>query len=220
MTGQTTPASTPGATLFPGFADLYGMAAAEVEGLSDAQLDWSSDRWEWSRWSIRRQVSHIPSFISGWLLNRWGAKLFPQGTGSLGEMGRFVQATEGSWLDEGEYPDMPSLLKKLQDGLDLIHHILSRETAESLQAQEEPRPDTPPHWSQFIKVHPTGVRWHPTEPNFTYITLEATFRHLYYEALTHLYNIQRLKRAQGLSGKVEIPAEGYWALPDWDRSEP
>ena len=54
----------------------------------------------------------------------------------------------------------------------------------------------------------------------SHLTLEATFRHLYFEIITHLYNIQRLKRAQGLTTRVEIPYEGYWALPDWDRTEP
>jgi hypothetical protein len=54
----------------------------------------------------------------------------------------------------------------------------------------------------------------------TYITLEASFRHVYYECITHLYNLQRLKRAQGLEAAVELPLEGYWQLPDWDRSEP
>ena len=35
-----------------------------------------------------------------------------------------------------------------------------------------------------------------------------------------MYNIHRLKRAQGLAATVEIPSEGYWVLPNWDRSEP
>jgi hypothetical protein len=34
-----------------------------------------------------------------------------------------------------------------------------------------------------------------------------------------MYNIQRLKRAQGLEAAIDLPFEGYWALPDWDRSE-
>jgi hypothetical protein len=43
-----------------------------------------------------------------------------------------------------------------------------------------------------------------------------TGRHLYFEALTHLYNIQRLKRAQGLSALVALPRVGYYVLPGWD----
>ena len=206
--------------IFPGFPLLYDLVYAEIKDLSPTQLDWSSDNWAWSSWSIRRQVSHIPSFIYGWLLIRWGNQLFPCGTQSLGKIGCFIPSQEGSWLDETEYPDMSSVLSKFQDGLDLVAHILAHETYGSMRMKEESRPDTPPHWAQFINAHPSGVRWHPTEPNFTYITLEATFRHLYYETLTHLYNIQRLKRAQGLTTASSIPDEGYWVLPDWDRSEP
>ncbi|CUV02541.1 hypothetical protein MGWOODY_Clf2511 [hydrothermal vent metagenome] len=53
-----------------------------------------------------------------------------------------------------------------------------------------------------------------------HVTLEATFRHRYFEHITHLYNIQRLKKAQGLPTKIEIPIEGYLALPWWDLSQP
>ena len=32
--------------------------------------------------------------------------------------------------------------------------------------------------------------------------------------------VQRLKQAQGMTTRVEVPFEGYWAQDDWDRSEP
>ena len=51
------------------------------------------------------------------------------------------------------------------------------------------------------------------------MTLEWTMRHIYFEETTHLYNIQRLKRAQGLSTVVDVPEVGYWVLDGWDRSE-
>ena len=38
---------------------------------------------------------------------------------------------------------------------------------------------------------------------------------LYYEVLTHLYTIQRLKRAQGLPTRVVIPRVGYLTLPEY-----
>ena len=52
------------------------------------------------------------------------------------------------------------------------------------------------------------------------MTIEATLRHIYFEETTHLYNIQRLKRAQGLPTLVEVPRVGYWVVDGWDRSEP
>ena len=49
--------------------------------------------------------------------------------------------------------------------------------------------------------------------------LEATMRHIYFEEVTHLFNVQRLKRAQGLQTVSDVPEVGYWTLDGWDRSE-
>lgn len=220
MSSPDTRDDAPGTSLFPQFAGLRDLVETEVRDLTDAQLDWSSDRWEWSRWSIRQQVSHIANVVPSWLLGRWRDQLFPQGVAALGPVGEYVSSPNGSWLDEATYPTMGDLLQAIGRGSDLAGHVLAGETAGSLRAREVPRPDTPPHWRQFISAHPTGVRYHESEADFTYLTLEATFRHLYYEVVTHLYNVQRLKRAQGLTAVVELPNEGYWTLPDWDRSEP
>ncbi len=216
------PETTPGLEVFPQFSGLYDLVAPEVAGLTDEQLDWDSERWEWAKWNIRRQVSHMASFIPNWLLRQWGEELFPNGFSELGPLADLVPPPTTEivrWLDEGRYRDMPTILERLKMALELCEFILARETLGSMRAKEIPRPNTPPHWPQFVKAHPTGVRWHPTEHLFTYLTLEGTYRHLYFEVITHLYNVQRLKRAQGLTATVEIPFEGYWALPDWDRSE-
>ena len=220
MAQHATPNDTPGTVLFPGFGAVPAMVADEVAGLTDAQLDWTSDQWVWSQWSIRRQVAHIGSFIASWLLDRWGTHLFPDGLDSLGDLAAVVPTPEAEWHRTGEPWPLPVLLERVDLSVRLAEHVLSGQTAGSLRAVEVERPNTPPHWRQFVNAHPTGVRWHPTEPNTTYIDLEATFRHVYYECITHLYNLQRLKRAQGLPTPVDLPREGYWQLPDWDRSEP
>ena len=220
MSGPEIPNDTPGTTLFPQFNGLRDLVETEVGGLTDAQLDWTSDRWEWSRWSIRQQVSHIANVVPSWLLGRWRDQLFPDGVSALGSLAEHHPSAVGSWLDEARYPTIGDLLRAITQASALANHVLAGETAGSMRDREVPRPDTPPHWRQFVLVHPTGVRWHDTEPDFSYLSLEATFRHLYYEAVTHLYNVQRLKRAQGLTAAVELPKDGYWTLPDWDRSEP
>ena len=69
------------------------------------------------------------------------------------------------------------------------------------------------------RAHHTGITAEGDPASGT-MTLEATFRHIYFEEVTHLYNIQRLKKAQGLQLSVEVPEVGYWMLDDWDRSEP
>ena len=222
MSTDSLPDNTPGTEVFPQFDSLYSLVAPEVEGLTESQLSWDSEQWEWAKWNIRRQVSHMASFIPGWLLRQWGKTLFPNGFDELGELAALVPAPSAEivrWLDESKFRDMSSILERLDRAIELSRYVLARETLASMREKEVPRPNTPPHWPQFVKVHPTGVRWHPTEHLFTYVTLEATFRHLYFEVLTHLYNVQRLKRAQGLPTVVTIPREGYWTLPDWDNSE-
>ena len=220
MTQSEIPEDAPGTRLFPQFKGQRDMVEAEVRGLTDAQLDWTSDQWEWSRWSIRQQVSHIANVVPSWLLGRWRDQLFPQGLSGLGRLAEHHPSTTGSWLDESRYPAIDDLLGAVELASALADHVLQSETVGSMRRKEVPRPGTPPHWRQFALVHPTGVRWDDTEADLSYLSLEATFRHLYYEAVTHVYNIQRLKRAQGLTAAVELPSEGYWTLPDWDRSEP
>ena len=56
------PDDAPGTQLFPQFeSELYNMYVQEVDGLTDQQLDFESDRWAWARWSIRRNGSHVAS---------------------------------------------------------------------------------------------------------------------------------------------------------------
>ena len=59
MVKQTGNPSNPALSLFPLFDTYEEMVATELEGLTDAQLDWTSDRWGWSEWSIRNNVSHV-----------------------------------------------------------------------------------------------------------------------------------------------------------------
>ena len=70
------------------------------------------------------------------------------------------------------------------------------------------------------QAHTDGRRLDPSDPEKAFINLEYTFRHIWFEGLTHLYNIQRLKRAQGLAPTVQLPNEGYHTVPGWDVSEP
>ena len=71
----------------------------------------------------------------------------------------------------------------------------------------------------MVEAHKSGVTISKDYKNST-INLEATFRHILFEEITHLHNIQRLKKAQGIQLISSVPFIGYWALDDWDRSEP
>ena len=214
------PDDAPATTLFPQFkSELYRMVTTEIQGLTEAQLDFESDRWEWSKWSIRRNVSHIASGDFRWLLLRWGNVLFPRGLPDVGNLDSLAASPHDRRLDETLYWDMESILEKLRAGQALCQMVLSGETVGSLHSKEIENEHSA-QWELFAQAHPRGVGRDPSDSSKGYITLEATFRHRYFEITTHLYNIQRLKRAQGLAAKVDLPFEGYWALPTWDRSEP
>jgi len=70
--------------------------------------------------------------------------------------------------------------------------------------------------SHLQRAHPDGFAPSPADPTRWLLTLEGTLRHMYFEAITHLYNIQRLKRAQGLPVCVDLPRVGCYVLPGWD----
>lgn len=220
MVSTQLPESAPATALFPQFeSEIYRMVSNEVEGLTSEQLDFESDRWEWSKWSIRRNLSHMASGDVRWFWDRWGKILFPQGLPNGAELDALVASSFDRRLDENLYWEPGVLLEKLREGLKFSWAILSAETVGSIRSKELESGATG-LWLQYPQLFPGMVRQAPGDPSRILISLEATFYHRYFEYTTHLYNVQRLKRAQGLAARVEIPFEGYWAADGWDRSEP
>ena len=218
MTGQPITDDSPGTALFPEYAALYDLISGEVEGLTDAQLDFESDRWEWSKWSIRRQLSHMTSLIYRWLLVRWGDTLFPGGGHGVEDVAGVAESSYDRRMDEERYWELPTIMGKLKEAVALAQRVLSERSVGFLRGQTYLQHHSS-FWKVMVKAHPIGIT--PTDnPSEAVMTLEATMRHIYFEETTHLYNIQRLKRAQGLSNVVEVPRVGYWALDEWDTSEP
>ncbi|MFW6195604.1 MAG: hypothetical protein ACOC5M_03670 [Chloroflexota bacterium] len=219
MSQERIPDKEPARHLFPEFTGTSGLVHEEVAGLTDDQLDWESDRWEWSKWSIRRQISHMASLTYRWLLSRWGDQLFPDGSGIAPDLVEaLAESPHDRRLDENRFWEMPDIERALNDALSLAESVLERRTAGDMRAITVSLSQGS-HWDVMIKAHPYGVERDPATGLST-LTLEATFRHMYFEHITHLYNVQRLKRAQGLEARVELPHVGYWTLPEWDRSEP
>ena len=219
MTQQEIAGDAPGTALFPQFqGEIYDLYLRELEGLTDEQLDFESERWGWSQWSIRRNVSHVASGDFRWLLERWGTRLFSQGLPDIGDWAGIMASPYDRRLDESKYWELDSILAVFRQGLALAWSVLESETVASLQTREiEQRLTGGMPWQE---AHPRGVRPDPEQPGQGYITLEATFRHRYYEYIAHLYNIQRLKKAQGLPVAVPLPLTGYLATTGWDLSEP
>ena len=218
MTHQPTTDSSPGSSLFHEYATLYDLVAAEVRSLTDEELCFESDRWEWSKWSIRRQLSHMASLIYRWLLLRWGDTLFPEEDHGVRDVKGLAASDFDRRLDESRYWELPVILAQLKGGIDLAQRVLDERSVGFLRSHtylQQPSPQ----WGLMAQAHPTGIA-QAEDPGKTTITLEATMRHIYFEETAHLYNIQRLKRAQGLATVVEVPRVGYWVVDGWDRSEP
>jgi len=214
----------PATLLFPQFeSELYRIAASEMEGLTEEQLDFESDKWGWSAWSIRRHLSHMASGHFRWFWARWGLQMFPGGAPPDAPNPEDTKAmTESKYdrrLDEDLYWDVSLILEKLRLGISLGQAILSNETVGSMRANEFEFSDGG-EWPWFYKIHGSGLRRDAEVPTKIWFSLEAIFNHRYYEHITHLYNIQRIKLAQGLATSVEVPIEGYMALPGWDLSTP
>ena len=220
MATEKLPDSAPATQLFPQFeAEIHRMVSAEVAGLTGQQLDFESDNWEWSKWSIRRNLSHMASGDVRWFWVRWGEILFPDGRPNGAELDALMASPFDRRLDENLYWEPTALLEKLQEGLGFAWSILSEETVGSLRTKELESAASG-LWLQYPALFPGMVRQAPSDSSRILISLEATFHHRYFEYTTHLYNVQRLKRAQGLTANVEIPFVGYWAADGWDRSEP
>ena len=203
---------------FPEFETLYGLIANEIGTLSDEQLDYTSDNWEWAGWSIRNQMSHMALLIPVWLVLRWGSTIFPLEDHGITNIKKITQSKSDRRLDDDIYWEIDDLSRLLKQFINLAIKVLKDNSLEFMASKKIDR-DATPQWEMMAKAHPHGVTSEGT-PAKGSMTLEATIRHIYFEEITHLYNIQRLKKAQGLPINSVVPEVGYWTLEDWDRSEP
>ena len=121
MTEKAPSPNDPALTLFPIYETYLEMVTTELEGLTDAQLDWESDRWGWSQWSIRRNISHVASHLfRHYLLSRnWGSVLFPTGKPYRHEL-YYLAALPTHRLDEERWWEMDAVLEKLDQALELV----------------------------------------------------------------------------------------------------
>ena len=218
MTGERITDASPASMLFPEFESLYGLIANEVEGLTDAQLDWSSTDYGWAEWSIRVQLSHMASLIYRWFILRWGDTTFPDGDHGVDDVKGLAASSYDRRMDETKYYDLTVILEKLREAIDLARRVLAERSVGFLRAHIVTQTLTD-SWNLMIQVHPSGIVVSEDDPNTVSMQLEGSIRHVYFEEITHLFNIQRLKRAQGLPTISGIPRVGYWTVDGWDISE-
>ena len=218
MTNQQITDESPGSALFPEFDRLYDLIAREAEGLTDEQLDWTSDRYGWAEWSIRVQLSHMASLTYRWMILRWGDVTFPDGEHGVDDVQGLAASPNDRRMDDTKYYDLPVILTKLREGIDLVRRVLAERSVGFLRAHTVTSALSD-SWNLMIQAHPASVRASNDDPNTLNMQLEGSMRHVYFEEITHLFNIQRLKRAQALPTVSELPRIGYWTVDGWDVSE-
>ena len=95
---------------FPEFDELYCLIRTEITGLSEKNLDYQSNKWDWAEWSIRNQLSHMASLIPRWLITRWGHILFPTGNHGFEDLEGITNSPSDRRLDDSTYWDIEVIL--------------------------------------------------------------------------------------------------------------
>ena len=119
----------------PDFQALRTMFHQEVEGLTDAQLDWEDASAEWSRWSIRRQISHVALAYFFWWVKMWGKTLWPENPPE--DPVDFTKAAPNQYdrrLDEEKYWKLDDLLPKFDEALAFAERAADGKSADELKA--------------------------------------------------------------------------------------
>ena len=141
---------------FPLFGQYEAMVAKEFEGLTDAQLDWTSPKWGWSGWSIRNNISHVASHLFRWYILRWGDQIFPEGIPYRDEVD-YLAALPHRQLDKEQWWEINVILGKLNEAIEMVHGILRRETMES-----PPRQDHRNGRPRLLRPHCPQISGHPS----------------------------------------------------------
>ena len=217
MTDQRITDDSPASALFPEFDTLYDLIANEVQGLTDDQLDWTSDKYAWAEWSIRNQLSHMASLTYRWLILRCGDNLFPDSDHGIEDVQSIADSPSDRRLDDDKYWELPVILDMLGGGIRLAQQVLSERTVGFMYSHSVTS-EASASWDLMLQAHPEGIT-HSEDKTMRIMRYDAMIRHIYFEETTHLFNIQRLKRALGLPTVSDVPKVGYWAVEGWDVSE-
>ena len=204
----------------PHYRHVLDWAQQETDGLTHRQLDFdnSAPDKEWMWWSPRRQVSHMA----------WDALIFPWRRCSdllwpdeavpapidwrhhhLGSGGAYDRV-----LDENVFWELPELYEKLELGVSWLERVVTEQSIDQLRSNVKSVRGTY-FWRYVIGTLPRGAGPDPDRAGFIRYDLEGSLWMVFYELLTHVRTIQRLKSAQGLTPVVELPRVGYLRLPEY-----
>ena len=204
----------------PPYRRLVDWVRAETDGLTEAQLDLddtSPDK-EWMWWSIRRQVSHIAWDALVFTHKRCASLLWPDGNEPepvvwkhhhLGPEMKYDRL-----LDEDLFWEVADLIAKMETGVGWLERAVAEHTIEELRADVVDVRGTY-FWEYVITTLARGAGANPDKPGFIRYDLEGSLWMVFYEQLSHIRTIQRLKELQGLPLAVELPRVGYLRLPEY-----
>ena len=162
MVGKNANPDDIGLSMFPLFNEYEEMVSTELEGLTDTQLDWTSDRWGWSGWSIRNNISHVASHLFRWYLLRWGDQIFPEGIPFRDEVD-YLAALPHRQLDKEQWWEIDKVLGKLNEALEMVREILSKETLASLNNKTITL-ESPSFYDQIADAYPGTLMQDPEDP--------------------------------------------------------
>lgn len=203
-------------TLFPSYWRVDSLIRDEVVELSDEVLDWTSDRWGWSLWSIRQQTSHMVSVPLRWLIGMWGDQIFRDEWPVSEERYDSLNSKEfDRRLDDRVFWEIEDILGALNEVIGISRQVLVDTTiarARSIRVERRVHEQ----WKLMRTVHPEGVSENPETGEMSVMDLVATFRHIQNEFYTHLFNVQRGKIALGIEPIVKLPDAGYHPASGWD----
>ena len=205
----------------PPYGRLIEWIETEVAGLTDEQLDFDdlSPENEWMWWSVRRQVSHIGWDALVFTSRRCGSLLWPDGDvpSPIVWKDHLMAKEPPRWdrvLDENLYWAIPDVLAKIEMGIGWLERVVAEQSIEALRADVTSVRATP-FWSYAITTLPRGAGPDPDRGGYLRYTLEGSLWMVFYEMLTHVRTIQRLKLHQGIELAQELPRVGYLRLPHY-----
>ncbi len=115
---------------FDGLLELF---RGEIEGLTDAQLDWDDSSEEWSEWSVRRQVSHVALVYLYWFPRVWGKVLWP--VNPPADPVDFRKAgVYDRRLDEEKYWKMADIWVKFEEGFGYMKKAIEGKSEEEMNS--------------------------------------------------------------------------------------
>jgi len=212
--------TSPKSGAMPWYAHIVDWVEAEIADLSDAQLDFhdmSPDK-EWMWWSCRTQVSHIAWDALVFTKRRAGHLLWPNG--DIPQPINWVEHQMGpdnKWdrvLDTDFFWQISDILNHLRLGIDWLTRLVDEHSIELLRSETRTVKGTE-FWKYVITTLPRGAGSDDQESGTITYDLEGSLWMVFYEMLSHIRSIQRLKLHQQLEPAVELPRVGYLRLPHY-----